>query len=479
MARKISIIVLSVLIAVVAAVALTFGLISMKKKDNSAEQNSSNSSTSGSGNTSGGTDTDGDSDGDDGGNNGGNGDPSVGPHICSYEFIETIPNDCGHDGYDLYKCSICGKQTKSNLKLATGDHKYELITHLQTCTSDWYQAEECTVCGDVIKDTVNTVPDTKIPHNYNWMETKEPTCTEKGLDTGVCSMCGDTVTETVDALGHSYGGFVYNKDATCIKDGTETRECSTCGNKDTKTKAGSALGHAYGDYVSNNDRTCTQSGTLTAVCGKCGGKDTIVDSNNLAGHKYGEWYDIQGKCGQEGTRKHKCKDCDFVETEKIVIKHEFEHGQCKLCKKYVNPTDSLYPMGKLTFSDIVNNGNHSDEVFSYFANVKIAIESMSSGKPVFMLAITQDAVGGYLPESTGYHFDNLAPNTLGAFEVTLWNFDEKKKVTFSCNIDYTFPEGEDCVRFFIAGVAKYVDDKGNEHVTRIVSDQIDILLETV
>lgn len=449
MAKKVAIVILSLLIVAVAASAAIIGINYASSAKNSQPIGADGATGTG-----------------------GNAQGTAAPHTCSYSFTTTVAADCGNEGYDLYTCTVtnCGNTKKENVKPATGDHKYKPVSHDATCQTDWYQVDECEICGEVDESTFWDVADTKKDHSFNWTVTKDADCLAVGSKSGACIWCGISTTQEIPALGHDFATYKLNDDMTCTVDGTETSNCTRCGKEDTKTAVGSKLGHKLGEYISNNDKTCTKDGTLSAECERCSTKITIKDELNLAtGHNFGVRYDVSDTCGHEGSYKRQCFNCNFVETYEGSIEHEFEYGRCYTCNRYKNPSgdDVAYPMGDLHFSDRV--GNFSEFADEFMAYVNFEIESVSDNKVIYHLWVNQPMVDGFMPP-VNYFFngyvaeDSGIPDDIyfghiqddgfvgsGDFNLTLYNYKDESFVTFKGNIWYVINNEYGYVTFIMTG----------------------------
>ena len=173
------------------------------------------------------------------------------PENHDYVFIKSVAATCSNAGYDVYKCSKCGKiLNKSN-----GDellpHDYVVTVVKPTCLKGGYTLHKCSVCGDEYKDNLTPL----LGHSMVEVGEKPATCTEAGHTAGVqCSRCGlveSGVTE-IPALGHSYGNWTQTKAPTCTAKGTETGSCTRCNASETRDV--NALGHSY------KNGTCTRCG---------------------------------------------------------------------------------------------------------------------------------------------------------------------------------------------------------------------------
>ena len=102
--------------------------------------------------------------------------------ICdshSDEFYTTVPATCTEQGYDVYKCSICGTERREYLPA--------------------------------------------LGHNFVFSETIAPTCVDDGYDIYACSRCDVTENRNpTDALGHDWG-------EPYEENGSWYKKCNRCG----------------------------------------------------------------------------------------------------------------------------------------------------------------------------------------------------------------------------------------------------------
>ncbi len=331
MVKKITLIILSLLMVAIAATAVTLGLVFRNDTADSSQgteqggDSSSTGDTLGDGSNGGNTNGDGSNGGgnsgnggsNSGGNSGGNGSGGNGggtqppqTHVCSFKLKTTVPAGCLNGGYSLYSCS-CGKEEQRDKTKALG-HDYKQTIHMATCQTDWSMTEECTRCNDA---KTQTVEDSKVPCEYDWTDTLVATCTTDGSQSGTCKWCGGNQTRKVNALGHDHGAFVSNNDATCAKDGTETATCSRCPDTVTQDVEGSKLPHTFGLYIPNNDAACDHDETKTATCAKCGAKDSQDIPNTKLPHTWGDYYsDLNADCKNHGTMTANCENCSATNT---------------------------------------------------------------------------------------------------------------------------------------------------------------------
>ncbi len=274
---------------------------------------------------------------------------------------------CGHDGYTVYKCSVCQEEKTETIPMQNSEHEYELtdevplncettdgvktytckycadvqtevvehsgahITEIQnakeaTCTEDGYTGDEvCTVCGVTV--TQGEIIDS-LGHKTEIRNAKEPTCTEKGY-TGdeYCTVCDELVKsgEEIPALGH-ITELKDAKDATCIEKGyTGDKVCSVCGKV---IEEGTVIdvdlsAHVPSEAVLENivDPTCTEDGSYDSVvyCSVCeeelSRENIVVDA---LGHTWDEGVvTTEPTCTKEGVKTYTCTECSETKTEVI------------------------------------------------------------------------------------------------------------------------------------------------------------------
>ncbi len=213
------------------------------------------------------------------------------PENHDYVFIKSVAATCSNAGYDVYKCSKCGKILNKSNGEEQLPHDYRLTKAVEpTCTEHGYDVYKCTVCGTSKTETRN---DELLPHDYV-VTVVEPTCLKGGYTLYKCSVCGDEYKDDLTALlGHSMVE-VGEKPATCTEAGhTAGVQCSRCGAIESGVTEIPALGHSYGNWTQTKAPTCTAKGTETRTCTRCNAVQTR-DVNAL-GHSY-----KNGKCTRCG-----------------------------------------------------------------------------------------------------------------------------------------------------------------------------------
>ena len=171
-----------------------------------------------------------------------------------YVLSETIKPTCKEEGYDIYRCSKCGRAHYDNFVEPLG-HDYH-ITHTEpTCVEGGYGHAECSRCGKVVERLE------KEPLGHNWIHHEEiaPTCTGMGVVAfDECSRCGEIQGyKDLDPLGHNFE-VVSIVPPTCDEQGYSVYECRNC-HKTHNDDFVPALGHAL-VHVDGKTATCDQAG---------------------------------------------------------------------------------------------------------------------------------------------------------------------------------------------------------------------------
>ncbi len=167
---------------------------------------------------------------------------------------------------------------------------------------------------------------------------------------------------------HNFTGYEYNNDATCERDGTETGHC-TCGENDTRTKTGTALGHDMTFYAGT--ATCISAGTIDYWrCSRC--KRNFADDTGDT-----ELYTIESEpLSHQFTAENKCKWYDTCGAE-----WEYTEG----LRYSYNTTTNTYAVGTNTnisiSGDIVipygYNGKFVTRIYQYAFDYCTGITSIT------------------------------------------------------------------------------------------------------
>ena len=236
------------------------------------------------------------------------------PENHDYVFIKSVAATCSNAGYDVYKCSKCGKILNKSNGEEQLPHDYELTKAVEpTCTEHGYDVYKCTVCGTSKTETRN---DELLPHDYV-VTVVEPTCLKGGYTLHKCSVCGDEYMDNLTALlGHSMVE-VGEKPATCTEAGhTAGVQCSRCGLVESGVTEIPALGHSYGNWTQTKAPTCTAKGTETGRCTRCNATETR-DVEAL-GHDLKHHAAKAATCTEKGWAAYDtCSRCDYTTYKEI------------------------------------------------------------------------------------------------------------------------------------------------------------------
>ena len=251
------------------------------------------------------------------------------PENHDYVFIKSVAATCSNAGYDVYKCSKCGKILNKSNGEEKLPHEYELTKAVEpTCTEHGYDVYKCTVCGTSKTETRN---DELLPHDYV-VTVVEPTCLKGGYTLHKCSVCGDEYKDNLTALlGHSMVE-VGEKPATCTEAGhTAGVRCSRCGLVESGVTEIPALGHSYGAWTQTKAPTCTAKGTEARTCTRCNASETRDVA--ALGHSYGNWTQTKAPtCTAKGTEVRTCTRCNASETRDVnALGHSYANGKCTRC----------------------------------------------------------------------------------------------------------------------------------------------------
>ena len=285
------------------------------------------------------------------------------PENHDYVFIKSVAATCSNAGYDVYKCSKCGKILNKSNGEEQLPHDYELTKAVEpTCTEHGYDVYKCAACGASKTETRN---DELLPHDYV-VTVVEPTCLKGGYTLHKCSVCGDEYKDDLTALlGHSMVE-VDEKPATCTEAGhTAGVQCSRCGLVESGVTEIPALGHSYGAWTVTTAPTCTEKGVETRYCSRCDATETRdVDA---LGHDFGEWtVTTAPTCTEKGVKTRHCSRCDVTETREVnALGHDLVHhdGKAATCtEKGWEAYDTCSRCDYTTYKEIPATGHHHDAV---------------------------------------------------------------------------------------------------------------------
>ena len=246
------------------------------------------------------------------------------PH--DYELTKAVEPTCTEHGYDVYKCTVCGASKTETRNDELLPHDYVVTVVEPTCLKGGYTLHKCSVCGDEYKDNLTPL----LGHSMVEVGEKPATCAEVGHTAGVqCSRCGlveSGVTE-IPALGHSYGNWTQTKAPTCTAKGTEARTCTRC--NATETRDVEALGHNTTHHAAKS-ATCTEAGwEAYDTCSRC--DYTTYKEIPATGHHYIA-VDTAPTCTEDGYTTHTCAcGYSYKDTYTKALGHSYKSGKCTRC----------------------------------------------------------------------------------------------------------------------------------------------------
>ncbi len=193
-------------------------------------------------------------------------------HSFGEPFVEK-ESTCSETGVSVKKCSVCGKEERS--ELAKTSHTF---SEDWTTTEEEHWHEATCVHTELTQDRGR--------HEWNDGEiTKDSSCIEDGVKTFVCKVCGRIRTENIPATGHTVDAGVIVNEPTCTSNGLKIYSCTVCG-EEMEIEIVSATGeHSYVNY------RCSECGIWGK--GPAGGYvfydcDADNDSGNADGLKSSE-----------------------------------------------------------------------------------------------------------------------------------------------------------------------------------------------
>ena len=155
-------------------------------------------------------------------------------HECSYEYIETVAANCTRDGYDYYRCSVCGMSKTENItphiEHIAGDMKE---FEAPACDNYGTMAAHCTICRRIVDSYA--IP--KVEHTFK--DEGEiivaPTCGNDGLAKKHCTSCNKDYEVTIPAdedshILHTETPIIETVDSATDWYGKVTGSCTVCGN---------------------------------------------------------------------------------------------------------------------------------------------------------------------------------------------------------------------------------------------------------
>ena len=186
-------------------------------------------------------------------------------------FVYQNPPTENEDGYNKYRCYLCGEESLSILFATGRDWGAWVVLRAPTCTRLGLRRRTC------------------MRHNFH-SETEEipalgcdfvlesgvyPTCTEDGVRTYTCTRCGDEKNEIIEtALGCEFERTIVRQ-ATCTTNGETTYVCARCGDT-SRAGVTPAWGHAFGEWSVDNPAQEGIDGNEVRICETCGYREERI-----------------------------------------------------------------------------------------------------------------------------------------------------------------------------------------------------------
>lgn len=234
------------------------------------------------------------------------------PRNHAYVLTETVEPTCTGEGYDIFRCSLCGKAHYANFVEPLG-HDYHYTTVNPTCIDDGKITATCHRCGK----TVSKVGEKALGHDWIHHEEEVPTCTGSGLCAyDECDRCGELKGyNALDALGHDFER-VYVVAPTCLDEGYTMYECRYC-HETKKDNFTEAIGHHI-ISMPKVDATCDECGhEAYEYCDRCDYSTYQVIEPLGQDHIYEEEI-IAPTTRTKGYTRHTCLTCGHSYVDSYV-----------------------------------------------------------------------------------------------------------------------------------------------------------------
>ncbi len=307
-----------------------------------------------------------------------------------HNYIHThVDATCEHEGYDLYKCSICDDEYKENIIDALSHEYGEWIIDTESnCTEEGLRHRVCSNCGHIEEEIIDA-----LGHSYESKISKEATCSHTGEINHKCTICGDEFTEVIPMTEHHYekkvvrrylidiiisqllnlffgyegnNGYYYKcsecghiatsdenvsiasvtnaghdhnlgdweiiSEANCVDEGILGRKCQECHEWiEIKEIPNVPNNHNYGEWETTKAATCTEKGNEHRICSECSHED-IRDIEAL-GHNFSEEWtiDVEATCEHEGSKSHHCSRCE--EKTDITVIEKLNHNPAEAVRE--------------------------------------------------------------------------------------------------------------------------------------------------
>lgn len=305
-------------------------------------------------------------------------------HSFGEPFVEKEPT-CSETGVSVKKCSVCGKEERS-----------ELAKTSHTFSEDWTTTEEDHWHEATCVHTELTQDRGK--HEWNDGEvTTDPTCIEDGIKTFTCKVCGYIKTENLPATGHTVDAGVIVNEPTGTSNGLRIYSCTVCG-EELEIEIVSATGeHSYVNY------RCSECGIWGK--GPAGGYvfydcDADNDSGNADGLKSSE-------CGWR-----------YLEAASSDLSNSYIFGYCRTRDDGLNKelgTETAIGTGRINTEALVEA--MGETAYKYHRGAK---KDVYAAKACADYSITVDGIvydDWFLPskDELNLMYVNLKENNIGVF----------------------------------------------------------------
>ncbi len=297
---------------------------------------------------------------------------------CTHKYYCEAHKDstCVSEGYNTYKCSLCGNKYTENLPLlshsysaytlkdatcttagsveyvcscsksytvskppighnfnnkasrsitnefkcnnclcsfsAEHEHVFNDTVISPTCEQHGYTVRKCALCDFSYDVDIISCKG----HTYTTMSTVNPTCFEDGYIVKKCDACQTEVTETISKLEHRY--FCEYQKATCQEGGKAIYTCAFCGFIKAEIVSATRPEHNF-KITSKQSSTCIDDGNTTLSCTSCQMENSIVLPKK--GHAWLKNIEIDRMPTQNsvGIISNHCKNCSLRKNEKEIV----------------------------------------------------------------------------------------------------------------------------------------------------------------
>ena len=300
------------------------------------------------------------------------------------EWTVTKPATCIAEGTMACTCARCGLQETQTIPRTEHTYGNWTVAKPATCIADGQQVRKCTVCGN---QETQVIP--KTGHTFGaWNITKQPTCTVEGQQIRKCTVCGYQETQAIAKTPHTWGDWKITKEAKCTEEGERVHTCKVCSVQEKEVIAKLPHDLQWEVITQPTDHSAGIRKSICKVCSYIDAEESfdpegtlrpgasgeavqqiqqlLIDQKYLneggadgiygAGtenaikafqtdkgftadgiawpqtiqklqHRFGKWKTVKPLTRTEaGERKHKCKDCGFVETQPVALEPAFIRG---------------------------------------------------------------------------------------------------------------------------------------------------------